>query len=290
MRTTFSADCPYGCRDGKIYNPVMRNFVECPHCSKLRKKEVLEDKVEDGDNFCEKFNIRKSLIGTNFSMDAVLQKGRSKFTQESIDEVEEILQSLMNNATLGKEPDASYLIRLGSSCNSNGFLYPYISTCYKHCLDVAPVMSSLDVKQLRENPEAEANGVSYADLLSKDIVCCILDMGTTRTEFNAVLALAFMRNQRGKKTLILTLAVWHWNREHSDKMAVIDGLYPYKSAKTEDNIDTDYNILTSSLIIPKKVEIESKSNNVEKSRIKYTEPVEMSGDEFNDLFRTQNIL
>lgn len=209
----FGNECPYSCNNGKIFNPALRQLVDCPHCSKIRKDEVRNDRlVDSGESLCETLNIRKSLTGLEFSINTILPEyARSFLVPDSVDKVAVALEHLTDKAVLGEKPACSYLFNLGAKANIDAFIYQYFMKAYKAGLSVCKYLYASDVYKLRiaeeeyDSSEEAKDSFSYSDILNKDICAVLIDTGATYKDIRAVAGLMQLRARNNLPTLIFTL-------------------------------------------------------------------------------------
>lgn len=234
MRTTFSSDCPYNCNNGKLFNPALKQMVDCPHCSKIRSQEVREDKVNDSEqSLCKLLNVRKSLTGLQFSMEAILPEyARSFLLPITVDAVGRVLEKLTNEIILGEKPECSYLFNLGAKANIDAFVYQYLIKAYKSGVSVLPYLYASQIHKLRlkddyYNPDIDTSSedeLSYTDLINKDICVVLIDAGATYKEIKSVAGLMQLRAREGLSTLIFTLS---YSREIFDLVHTSDEKLQY---------------------------------------------------------------
>lgn len=213
--------CPYNCKNGKVMNRVTRKMETCPHCAELRAKQARGEEVcEDGTYIYDYLKVPERYTGLAFSMDLVIPPKfqQTRLIPESIDEVDIVLKSLINDVTLGEVPNRTYLFNLGECADISAFAFPFLIKAYKAGLKVAPLVTSLDLQRLRVKLERsfdldytpitvlEHYGDNYDDYLDADVCIVVLDAGATMRDLNAVRGLIDNRADKGRATLVFTYA------------------------------------------------------------------------------------
>lgn len=214
-------NCPYNCKDGKVYNRVSHRFEICPHCSELRVKQVRgEVECEGGLTVSELLRVPERYTGLSFNMDLVIPNRyqQMRLIPESVEEVGTVLNQLISDATMGEVPKRTYLFNLGDCADISAFVYPYMMRAYKAGLKVAPLVYSLELQRLRNKLERsfedeefrpsvlDKYGDNYDDYLDADICITVLDTGATIKDLNAIRGIIDNRAERGKATMVFTYA------------------------------------------------------------------------------------
>lgn len=213
-------DCPYNCKDGKLFNRATRKMEICPHCRDIREKQMRgEIPCEDGKTVAQKLRIPERFTGLAFDINMVIPSKfqSTKLLPDSVQEVETVMQNIINDATLGDVPTRSYLFNLGECADANAFVYPLLMRAYKAGLSVAPLIYSMDLQKLRhkfENslqedvmPSAKDEfGDNYEDYISADICVVVIDAGASMKDVYAVRGIIDNRADKRKATIVITYA------------------------------------------------------------------------------------
>lgn len=215
-----SIECPYNCKDGKLFNRATKKLETCPHCRDIREKQMRgEIPCEDGQTVAQKLRIPERFTGLAFDMNMVIPSKfqNTRLLTDSVQEVAAVMQGIINEATLGEVPTRSYLFNLGECADANAFVYPLLMRSYKAGLSVAPIVYSMDLQKLRykfENslqedamPSAkESFGDNYEDYISADICVVVIDAGATMKDVYAVRGIIDNRADKRKATIVITYA------------------------------------------------------------------------------------
>ena len=116
--------------------------------------------------------------------------------------------SLMSKAALGELPTYSMLFNFGATCNIMNFVYPLMIRYYLAGKTVTPFLTGLDLCKLRYLSESSSKethlGITYTDLLDRDICVLYLDSGCTEIAFYAAKGLLSLRALKQKTTILIT--------------------------------------------------------------------------------------
>lgn len=215
------SECPYNCKDGKVFNRLSHKLVPCPHCTELRARQARgEAECEGGLTINEYLRIPERYTGVSFNMDLVIPNKfqQSRLIPESIEEVGSVLTGLINDATLGELPKRTFLFNLGECADVSAFVYPFMTKAYKAGLKVAPLVYSLELQKLRNKLERSFDaeefrpsildryGDNYDDYIEADICVVVLDTGASVKDLNAVRGVIDNRAEKGKATIVFTYA------------------------------------------------------------------------------------
>ena len=203
-------DCPNGCIDGYYVNPYTHKRVLCEYCEEKRKSVVKEDLIDESTkkSLKELLHLPDNFSGISFSIDSVLPKFALKdIKEDSLNNVKDVLTSLLNDISIGTLPSCSYLFNLGKKAYENNYIYAYLTRAYMSGLTVAPLITALDLCSLRNQCEIgvkDENDLSYKDLLNSDICIVSIDAGATYRSVNAVKGFMQLRANRNKATIVFT--------------------------------------------------------------------------------------
>ena len=214
-----SSDCPYKCRDGKVFDQTLGYSVPCPNCGeKYRAIANGKSKSDNGKTFEEIMRIPLGYRPSEYSLEKTIPD-TELMTQVSIDEVERFLKATLNQAVLGEKPRCSFYVNLGRNADILNFLHSYLRQCFKNSLTVLPILSSTDLIALRASAEGIETDyirkvlesftsleLDYHDFETSDICVVTMDAGITKNGVYAVKGLLEARDRRGLPTLVFTNA------------------------------------------------------------------------------------
>lgn len=204
-------DCPNRCINGYILDPYSHSKRECPYCADMRKKAVKEKlkNKTSGKTVEEILNLPKSFSGLAYDIDSVIPESAKKdLIQESYVTVINELKALAKTIKGGILPDHSYLFNLGKKVYEGNYIYYIISNAYVSGFSTSPLLSAYDIVNLRLLAEKGLSdtelGVSYNDILKKDLVVVDIEAGATNNSILAVKGLMQLRAFRSLPTIIFT--------------------------------------------------------------------------------------
>ena len=200
------SDCPNKCSGGYIFNPYTHVRTICKFCADKRAlatKEDLPDKVS-GKNISEILRLPKSYVGQSYNQDAIIPMSvRKDLVIESLNTTMNELRDLMNKISVGTLPETSILVNLGRHGCSNNFIYPFLIKADKAGLTVAPMLTALEVVNMRLEYE---NGYSkeFEEYLDKQVCVVVIDTGASTTTVRNVRGFMQLRAYKSLPTIIFT--------------------------------------------------------------------------------------
>lgn len=213
-------DCPNKCVDGYYVDPYTHRRRKCLYCAEKRKQLVKNEvELDSTKSINERLHIPETFVGYGeFNMDTVLSASeRVNMTEESISEVSQILQSLIEQISVGVVPSYSMLFNLGKQSHSDNFINAYLVRAYMEGMSVAPYITASVLYGLRRLMLDESSkplqsfikttgydGVDYADYIERDICVIEVDNGCTYEEIASVQGLMQLRSKWGRPTLVFT--------------------------------------------------------------------------------------
>ena len=216
------ADCPNKCISGFIINPYKHTKTLCPYCEEKRKQLIssvnLKENNKDTLDLLGLLNLKVSLNtsvdklhlrGIEFNIKDIISDGsKANITDISYELVKQQATDLMNKAALGEKPDYSILFNFGMHASLMNFIYPLIIRYYLAGISITPFLTVVDVCILRNlselNSEDTHLGITYNDLLNRDISIIYIDAGTTEVGFNSIKGLLSLRAMNNKSTIFVT--------------------------------------------------------------------------------------
>ena len=211
LSTTSFIDCPNKCIDGFIMNPYTHKKEICSFCQDKRKNLIKyshKNKL-DGKTMEETLRLPKSFSGVAYDIDNIIPASAKKeIEKSSFDSVLETLKDLMNLVKNKELPSYSMLFNLGKKAYEGGYIYSLLANAYISGLNVAPYLSAFDIVDLRLQAEKGYDksefGVTFKDLLNKDLVVVVIEAGATSQSILSVKGLMQMRAVRELPTIIFT--------------------------------------------------------------------------------------
>lgn len=205
-------DCPNKCVKGYMFDPYKHTKVLCSYCADKRKSllssnSVLSNNVNTLD-LLGTLNLDISLKGIEFNINDIIPVGfRANIEPATYEIVSKNANDLLNKAALGELPNHSMLFNFGLTCNVMSFAYPLLIRYYLAGRTVAPFLTGLDLCRLRYlceiNSKEQHLGISYNDLLDRDICLVYLDSGCTDISFYAAKGLLSLRALKQKVTIFV---------------------------------------------------------------------------------------
>lgn len=210
-------DCPNKCVDGYIYNPYKKVKTVCKYCFDKRKELVKGEPLDEktGATLAEILHLPESFVGYSYDISTIVpQFVKKQLVSESLQNVQDKLDSLMKSISAGGTPDHSYMINLGRKAYEQNYISPLLQRAYMIGLTVAPFLTDMDVRWLKlastgdcgseVQSEVAKLGITYAELLNTDI--CVVDIlaGAEHQNITTVKGLIQARALRDKSTIVFT--------------------------------------------------------------------------------------
>lgn len=208
------SDCPYGCNNGVLFEPVSKQYQPCPNCAdKLDKISKGEEKTEDGRTIYEILRIPESYASVDYDF-SVAVPDKDLIEIDSLSKLESLLEGVLSSVVLCRKPKFSCYINMGRNADILNFIFKYLKTSFKSGLTTAPLISATDIVALRSLAEGVDRedyrdvksylGVAYADIERADICVVTIDASTSTAGVYAVKGLLEGRERKGQSTLVFT--------------------------------------------------------------------------------------
>lgn len=225
-------DCPNKCVNGIIINPYTHKKETCSYCQEKRRDLIKYNykSKEDGKTLEEILRLPKSFSSTSYDIDTIIPASSKKYLLESsYNDVIAELKSLMSMIKGNTLPKHSYLFNLGKKAYEGGYIYSLLASAYISGFDVAPCLSAFEIVDLRQRAErgyeTKDIGVSFNDLLTKDLVVIVIEAGATPFSILSVKGLMQLRAFRELPTIIFT------NHYNTGVLDLTDTVPTYNLAK-----------------------------------------------------------
>ena len=238
MISSSFADCPNHCHDGYIIDPYTHNRKKCEYCE--QKRLALLTKTDDSFDIDTELRLPYSSIGTTkFEPDSIwTPKTKELFTEESVNNCIEELQTLVEKASIGDDLPYSYVFNLGGLCNASNFISVFLRRAFKSGNTVAPFVTTEDVissiSVLAKDMEVDGI-VDYRDLTTaKYLVLRISGYSEVHTLYYAF-SLLKSRAEKNNATVIFTDTIRRELFYNFDTTAPVSYFNPkYVSIKVKD--------------------------------------------------------
>lgn len=204
-------DCPNHCVGGYKFDPYTHKKQICGYCANKRSHVVRRDIVDknSGKTVAELLKLPLSFAGKEYQADTVIPLFARKYIDDdSLNKVLVELRNLMNNVSVGALPEYSIMFNLGKYACENNFIYPFLLRVYKAGLSVAPMLTSVELMQMRSLYESGLES-NFGEYLDKQVCVVVIDAGANYKEVMAVKGLMQLRANRELPTIIFT---GYWQR------------------------------------------------------------------------------
>lgn len=191
---------PHNCDDGRVFNFGTRTYEPCPICLTERRETVKENELTGESQLESELGFGERLLNKEYEFESVMGNAEKFYIeQESMENLEEALDSLYGKIVNGERIDESVCFGLGIKGNVERVAYPFMVKAYETGYTVHRILTALEYNRLvnREDPEVE-------ELLTKDIVVVWINDGCSSREIDSVKGLMQTRAIRGKGTILLT--------------------------------------------------------------------------------------
>lgn len=200
--------CPNHCNNGWIIDPYRKKREPCPYCKGKRQEEVSSGDV------LSKLNLPKNFTNSKFEPRAVFPDYMFKqLSDESVTDVCNQMQELINMVTLGKTPDYSMLYNLGAKVIEGNFVNPLVLKAYLAGIKVVPVLDITTLCVLRnkyENDYTQDDEFTFKDYIDADLCVVSIDAGASYKGVLSAKGLMQLRAKYDKSTIFITHL---WNRD-----------------------------------------------------------------------------
>lgn len=202
--------CPNHCRDGFIINPYTHKREICSFCKGKREEEVKSGTA------IKDLNLPDSFTNTKFEPESVFPSYvLSHLEKDSVIKVSDVMQKLVQDASIGVKPNHSMLFNLGIKVVEDNFLCPLILKSYLSGLKTVPIIDVPTLRRKRYFYELgtgldKDDSFTFEDILESDMCVVVIDAGSDHMGVLAVKGLMQLRARKQKATIILTHL---WNRD-----------------------------------------------------------------------------
>ena len=204
-------ECPNHCVGGYMFDPYTHRKKICGYCAEKRSHVVRRDIVDknSGKTVAELLKLPLSFAGKEYQADTVIPTFARKYIDDdSLERVLVELRNLINKVSVGALPEHSIMFNLGKYACENNFIYPFLLRVYKAGLSVAPMLTSIELMQMRSLYESGLDS-DFGDYLDKQVCVVVIDAGANYKEVMAVKGLMQLRANRELPTIIFT---GYWQR------------------------------------------------------------------------------
>ena len=209
------SDCPNKCVNGKYFDYVNHEKKICLHCKNKREELVKNNKkLIDSDvetNISNILRLPDYLNGINFDVNSIiLPEVLDEWTEESITKSYEEINNIIKDASIGIIPEYSIMINLGYKIRIANLIYPLMMRYYISGVNISPSLNSRDIEILRYGNDIDKDnlikeiGVSFDDLIKKDLCVIFIDAGANETVLGILKGLMELRSFSKRPTIFLT--------------------------------------------------------------------------------------
>lgn len=187
--------CKFRCTDGKLFDPTISQWVQCPECKGKRFEKIEKDDKEVD----EAIGIESNGLTTTLVPEALVPSDERTYLEDgSFDDLKKDAMSLYNTVLLGKRPKYSMCFGLGVKGKLDAFIYPLLATGYSEGLSVAPLLSALGLSQkLLRQEDLDTHFTS-------DLCVILINEGCSKADIAACKGLMQERASRSRATIFIT--------------------------------------------------------------------------------------
>ena len=206
------ADCPNGCKNGKIFDMYNHREKVCEYCAEKRKKMVYEGLSDvDYGSINKVLNLPPTFRGYTLKADDLFSSisDLDEYSAESVKEAKDEIDTLLKNMAIGVQPEYSVAIQLPHFFNDFDFMATYLIRSYISGFETAPILNPSDIVQIRRDYVNDthkhrlSDTLSFEKLLNIDTVVIYVDNGVEHTELNAIYGFANLRGTKYKPTILI---------------------------------------------------------------------------------------
>lgn len=242
--------CPYNCKSGRLFNPELRIWQDCPHCAGVLSELTSATPSEEAEELRDMLHIPDMYKAAPFYINKFFEPSAfSIFAQSTFETVLSQLNLIERTISEGSVLNESCYFYVGIYADSLGYVYHVLQSAVKHGLSAVPYVSLLDLQGIRANTPHTARiykGISYYDYTTAD-VCFVSATASVDVDEAAILAdLLMERARHGLATQVF--GYWsstslkksknglHYLIHESKRLAA---LHPYE-IKTKARLEAEY--------------------------------------------------
>lgn len=243
-------ECPYHCKSGRLFNPGLKIWQDCPHCAGVLSELSSANPTEEAEELRDMLKIPDMYKGATFYMSKFFEPSAFMiFAQSTFDTVLSQLGLIERAISEGKTIKESCYFYVGMYADTLGYVYDVLQSAVKHGLSAVPYVSLLDLQGIRANTAHTARiykDISYYDYTTAD-VCFVSATASADIDEAATLAdLLMERARHGLATQVF--GYWsstslkvsknglHYLIHDSKRLAA---LHPYE-IKTKARVEKEY--------------------------------------------------
>lgn len=185
---------------GKVYDPSLGKYVECPDCRKRRQADVRSGKA-----IFETFGLDSPDLKEDFIYSDAVKYASTMYTTKSVAKQKQTIVSLLEDLKNHKKPGESYCFGIGKYGRPDVLAYNIASMAYIQGASVAPVMTC---RKLYDMSLYEKQEVST--YISKDILIVIIPTNPTRGALRHSMGIMQERAMSDRATIFITT----YDRDH----------------------------------------------------------------------------
>ena len=210
-------ECPYHCKSGKVFNPALRIWQDCPHCTGVLSELSSSQPTAEAEELQDMLRIPDMYKGAVFNLDTFVEaQAYSIFVPATFDIVLSQLKIILKSASEGRRLNESCYFYTGIYSDVLGYVYHTLQTAVKHGLSAVPFVSLLDLKGIRDSTVQTGriyNNISYLDFTTADI--CFISV-TASVDSAEAAVLADLLSERARHGLS-TQVFGYWSEQSLKK-------------------------------------------------------------------------
>ena len=241
MEVAIIMACPYNCRNGRIFNTVLKTYQPCPHCAGAIQEVNNDNLADERLELLEMLDIPNRYRNAKFDPDNFFREDAklifaSQTFKPVIEQLTSIEIAIMNSNILQE----SCYIYTGPNDNADvlSFVYSCLRQAVLNGLSTVPYVSLLDLQGIRSKTKALSrvySRISYYDFALADICFVSATSEATASEASVLADLLSERERHDLPTYVFGYWSTHGYSSNKHSMRYLIGsssrlgvLHPYE--------------------------------------------------------------
>lgn len=203
MADEVEEQCPYQCSpDGTYLDKRSKSFLQCPVHKQKRVKEARTGFTASGESLAKILGFNTEGLSDEVNTSLIIPKGELGFIEsDSVKNVGDAMQDILNDLVLGEKPKKSYCFGLGVKGSLEQVAYPLLMAAYKTAQTVGRFITASEYRRMTVQDDLIED--TY-ELMSCEFLVVMVNEGCTKGDLSAIKGLMQIRASRGNPTIFVT--------------------------------------------------------------------------------------
>lgn len=204
-----NSECSYHCKNGKIFNTVLKTWQPCPECTSVTKTLEASKHTQDPDatEYLDKLGIPLEYRDTEFNPDTFFEATTyTIFNKQTCEPVLEQLSAISVAIKSSKILCESCYIYTGVYSRTLDFVYSCLKDAIAYGLTAVPYVSLKDLGAIRARTSQMQkiySNITWFDYTTADICFVAATSGSDGDDINILAELIQDRERRGLPTYVM---------------------------------------------------------------------------------------